>query len=97
MKHKSDSLWTLLNNRLIRDGYLSYGQVAQIAVEEGFKVSTAERRLRKSDSPSVKAETAISRRGTEYISGYRYAPTEPTKVAEPKQAGLGIKLTNNYH
>lgn len=93
-------MWTLLNNRLIRDGYLSYGQVAQIAVEEGFKVSTAERRLRKSDSPSVRAEEAISRRGTKYISGYHHVKQEikeESKVAEPKQAGLGIKLTNNYH
>jgi len=52
----------------------SEGGVAQVCVEEGYKVSTGERRLRKSDSPNVLSVKAISKRGTPYTKGYRFAP-----------------------
>lgn len=60
-------------------GYLSYPDMVQYCLEEGFKPSNGERRLRPSESPNVKAEMKQSKRGTFYISGYRYAPPAPPK------------------
>lgn len=75
MKSLKDQLY----DRLLVKGYLSYGEVAQIAVEEGYKVSTAERRLRKSESPYVEPEKKISRRGSQYTAGYKWQPPKETK------------------
>ncbi len=72
MAHKEDSLWTLLNNYIKERGQITYGELCQKVAEEGYKVETATRRLRKSESPSVEAIRAISKRSTEYISGYKW-------------------------
>lgn len=65
---------------LSEKGNLTYGEVAQICVEEGYKVSTGERRLRKSESPFVEPIEAKSRRGTSYIKAYQWKP--PLKVEQ---------------
>lgn len=82
--HKPDSLWTLLNNYIRERGQISYGELCQKVAEEGYKVETATRRLRKSESPSVEAIRAISKRSTKYISGYKW-------VGEPVKAPATIK------
>lgn len=72
MPHKPDSLWTLLNNYIQERGQITYGELCQKVAEEGYKVETATRRLRKSESPNVEAIRANSKRNTEYISGYKW-------------------------
>lgn len=75
------SLRSTLNEIIRQQGYLSYGEVARIAAEEGYKLSNAERRLRRSESPYVKPIEGVSKRGTKYIVGYEYDP--PEKKKEP--------------
>lgn len=79
MAHKPDSLWTLLNQTIRERGQISYGDLCQIVAEEGYKVETATRRLRKSESPNVEAIRAISKRNTEYIAGYKWVGTQEKK------------------
>lgn len=69
---KPDSLKTILN-RIIRErGQISYGEFVEICLQEGHKISNGERRLRKSESPSVEPIMAKSKRNTPYIAGYKW-------------------------
>jgi len=74
MKHNSDSLWNQLNENVQSRGHLSYGEMVQICMELGYKISNGERRLRKSESPNVEEIMGKSKRGTPYIVGYRWKP-----------------------
>lgn len=65
------SLREQLNNWIQRQGYVSYSEV-KLACESGkfkryYKISNAERRLRRSESPNVEAEMQ-----GKYIKGYRW-------------------------
>jgi len=66
------SLKSLLHSEIQRRGYLSLSEVHAIAAREGHKLSNAERRLRASESPSVKAVT--NEKG--YIIGYKWVGIE---------------------
>lgn len=74
---------------LIKDKQnVSYGDICQYVSEEGYKVSTAERRLRELTERSAKhPEVHIgkiikkSRRNTDYIAAYFWLGTQ---VQEPK-------------
>jgi hypothetical protein len=66
------SLHKTLNNLIRERGYVSYEEIVRITLEEGYKPSNAERRLRQSESPLVIPVMAKSRRGTDYIKGYKW-------------------------
>lgn len=83
--HKPDSLWTLLNNYIKERGQITYGELCQKVAEEGYKVETAARRLRKSESPNVEAIRANSKRNTEYISGYKWVGERVKSPANLKE------------
>lgn len=76
------SLKELLNQKIRELGYLSAEQVYKICLEEGYKLSNAERRLRASESPDIEPVMAKSKRGTNYISGYKLQNTERTNCPE---------------
>ena len=63
---------------------LGYGEMCQYVAEEGYKVSTAERRLRElmaESTPYISAVHKKSKRRTDYISDYYWIGSEPqTKV-----------------
>lgn len=80
------SLKNLLHQKLVEKGYLSYGEVCQICAEEGYKGETATRRLR--EMKDIQKEEKKSKRGTYYISGYRYNPDTlssiwPARYSDP--------------
>lgn len=64
------SLKTELNQIIKERTYVPYEEIVRYCMEYGAKISQAERRLRKSDSPNVVPEMAKSRRNTDYIKGY---------------------------
>ena len=64
------SLKDILSKSVREKGYMSYGEICQIAAEEGSKVETATRRLRELES--IEPVMAKSKRNTEYIKGYKY-------------------------
>lgn len=76
------SLKEILRNKIKQYGYLSYGDMCQMVSELGYKVSNSERRLREMND--VEAIRAISKRSTEYISGYKW-------VGEPVKAPATVK------
>ena len=83
MKEKEISLKEKLQNLIRERGRISYGEMCQFVAEEGYKISTAERRLRKSDSPMVKGIHAKSKRGTDYICAYEwFSPMKITIKAD---------------
>lgn len=65
------SLRQQLNNEIKRKGYLSYEEMVKICLEEGYRISNAERRLRKSESPEIEAVMGVSKRGTSYVKGWK--------------------------
>ena len=77
------SLRQTLNN-LIRDkGYVPYEEIVRVTLEEGYKISNSERRLRKSESPQVKPIMKLSKRNTEYIGGYKWdVPKIPARFPQ---------------
>lgn len=77
------SLKSLLHGEIQRRGYLSLSEVHTIAAREGHKESMAERRLRPSESPSVKAVT--NEKG--FIVGYKW-------IGAPKAADI---YSTEYH
>ncbi len=90
------SLKEILHNRLRERGYLSYGEVMQLSVEEGYKGETATRRLR--EMPDIEPVMAKSKRGTNYIAGYRLLSSVlsvNTTFAE-NTAGRDYKLGELY-
>lgn len=74
----NSSLKSQLNTLIREKGYLSYPDMVQFCLEEGYKPSNGERRLRASESPNVKPEMKKSKRGNFYIAAYRYDPPKPT-------------------
>lgn len=66
------SLRQTLNNLIRERGYVPYEDIVRITLEEGYKLSNAERRLRQSESPMVIPVMGKSRRGTDYIKGYQW-------------------------
>ena len=74
------SLKSLLNSEIQRRGYLTLDEVHVIATREGHKVSNAERRLRASESPSVKAVT--NDKG--HIIGYKWVGAELPDIYSPE-------------
>ena len=67
-----DSLHKKLNALIELEGVVSYQKIANTTIAENYKVSTAERRLRKSESPCVKAITKKGQRGQTYIEAYEW-------------------------
>jgi hypothetical protein len=65
------SLRQKLNDLIRSRGEVSYGELCQYVAELGYRVSTAERRLRHSESPDIEPVMKTSKRGTPYISGYK--------------------------
>lgn len=96
MAHKEDSLWTILNNYIKERGQITYGELCQKVAEEGYKVETATRRLRKSESPNVEAIRANSKRNTEYISGYKWIG-EPETPKEEKAPATIKEIYDERH
>lgn len=85
------SLKDLLIQKIKEKGFMTYGEVCQIAAEEGYKVDTATRRLRELES--IEPVMATSRRGTKYISGYKWAGEVPmVKVSGDMFSGLVYKV-----
>lgn len=70
------SLKDILYNLIKQRGEVSYGQVCQLCAEEGYKSETATRRLR--EMTDIEPVIAKSKRGTNYISGYKWIG-EPVK------------------
>lgn len=65
------SLRKKLHDKIRTDGRMSYGTMCEYTVQEGYKVNTAERRLRElMEDNLVFAEWATSKRNTRYISAY---------------------------
>jgi hypothetical protein len=66
------SLRQRLNNLIKARGYIPYPEIKEMcesgAMGRTYKISNAERRLRKSESPDVEAD--IGEKG--YIKGYRF-------------------------
>jgi len=62
------SLKKILHNKIQSQGTMPYSQVEQICKENGYKISNAERCLRRSESPDVK--TIYSKKG--FIVGYEW-------------------------
>ena len=90
---KKPSLKQILQDEIIKRGFVSYDEVCQIADREGYRRSNAERRLRKSESPMI--HTVMSQ-DNKYIKGYQLTfianfpkARKEEKVAE-KVEGLGI-------
>jgi hypothetical protein len=80
------SLRSTLNALIKEKGYLSYEEIVRITLEEGYKPSNAERRLRHSESPDIEPVMAVSKRGTSYIKGYIYKDSSPPE--EKKEIGF---------
>lgn len=86
---KSTGLAPKLFDEIKLRGYISYGDMCQFTVEEGYKVSTAERRLRgltarkgengEEKDPLIFKEIKKSKRNTDYISGYFYRDNRPVE------------------
>jgi ribosomal protein S8 len=87
-RHKENSLWTLLQNFIKERGQISYGEMCQFVAEEGYKISTAERRLRKSESPQINRIHAKSKRNTDYICAYEWY--SPVKITIKAQKAIGV-------
>lgn len=83
MKHQTDSLWTALNDYVLRKGQVSYGEMVQFTLDLGYKVSVMERRLRKSESPNIESIEVKSKRGTKYIGAYRWKGEGDGPVSGP--------------
>lgn len=61
------SLRQILNDEIKNCGYVTIDRINQITSDLGYKQSNAERRLRKSESPSVEAVF-----NKNHIVGYKY-------------------------
>jgi len=87
-----DNLLKLIKER----GQISYGAMCQFTVEEGYKIGTAERRLRElvHEQPIVPI-TAISKRNTEYISGWKME--EPAYVMKGNERDCICAKINGEH
>lgn len=96
MKSLKNKLQLLIRER----GEISYGDMAQFVVEEGYKISTAERRLRglmadkneqgEWQTPEIFPIMKKSKRNTDYIAGYRYG--KPLELKKPAFVHEGNKV-----
>lgn len=66
------SLRETLTTYIREHGYASYGEIVQLTLEYGAKLSNAERRLRHSESPNIRAVMGVSKRKTSFIKGYEW-------------------------
>jgi hypothetical protein len=90
--HLENSLWSLLHRFIREHGYVTYGDMCMFTAEEGYKISTAERRLRKSESPQINRIHAKSKRNTDYICAYEwYSPVKITIKAQK-----AIEVLDNF-
>lgn len=71
------SLRSTLHSYIKEKGYASYEECVRICMEEGYKPSNMERRLRHSESPAIEAVMGTSKRGMSYIKGYRWIEPHP--------------------
>ena len=85
-----DSLKTILNNEIRNFGYITISEVYEIAKREGHKASNAERRLRRSESPNVKAIYSVE--PPRAIIGYEWDNTQPQKEHEPLNNQLQYEI-----
>jgi hypothetical protein len=61
-------------------GTVDYGSFCTFVVEEGFKISSAERRMREimaQPDSKIEATHKRSKRNTDYIAGYYWIGNEP--------------------
>ena len=65
--NKKSSLKKSLHALISTKDFTSYGEVVNLALELGHRISNAERRLRPSESPNI--QTILSKKG--YILGYK--------------------------
>ena len=68
MKNNKPSLRQILCTEIMKRGFMRLDEVHALANQYGSKESTAERRLRESESPSI--EAVRNKRG--FVTGYRY-------------------------
>lgn len=81
------SLRNKLLNKIQVEGRVTYGALVQITLEEGYKVGTAERRLRElAEEELVYPVFATSKRNTKYISAY----LSLTRKEEPKRPEVQV-------
>lgn len=66
------SLKTILNNLIKDRGEVPIEDIYKVCLEEGYKISNAERRLRKSESPNILGLEKKNKRGVKYIYAYKY-------------------------
>jgi len=69
------SLRKHLNDWIRQEGYVSYNQVREYCDIHYYRMETARRKLRPSDSPLVEA---ITKRGV--IIGWKWKGTDPTLI-----------------
>lgn len=92
-----------LYNFIKQEKNITYEQFCGFVAREGYKVSYGERQMRhltspeENETPHIKPILKISKRGTEYISGYEY-----TGGIEPKKEPIyttdvnGVKSLVGY-
>jgi hypothetical protein len=85
------SLKKILNERIIKEGYLSIQEIYQICDDLHYKASNAERRLRPSESPGV--EAVYDDKG-KYIKGYKVADRQLCEIPKVKVQEVLFKF--NY-
>lgn len=92
---KETSLIFILNKEIRESGYISYQRMVQICQENGRKPSNGERRLRRSESPTV--EAVMNEKGA--ITGYKYKPEfkdfQTIVISKEKEKVVG--LFPSYH
>ena len=97
------SLRDKLKNLVLSKGQISYGEVCQFVAEEGYKVSTAERRLRglcsshdeqkRPQVPEIRPVMKKSKRNTDYIAAWERV-TQKVYIKEyPKFEPENIPIT----
>lgn len=74
------SLQKQLLKKIQTEGRVTYGALCQLTLEEGYKISTMDRRLREHAEDSlIHPVFATSKRNTKYISAYTAEKIEPKK------------------
>lgn len=70
------SLRQSLNDLIKSQGYVTYQEVEVFCERGGYKISNAERRLRKSESPMIEAVLGKKKSGGTAIVGYKWVGLE---------------------
>lgn len=80
------SLKSQLQALIINRGTVSYGELVELALREGYKTSAMDARLREICQAShIEPTFATSKRGSRYINGYRYVPVPLPPAFAPKR------------